>query len=74
MSKTETPNQKGSSALTGFLLKTQRSRTKTKRKRFCCDIPGCSKMFTQKNNLDTHRRSHTGESPYVSTLLFQHPF
>jgi hypothetical protein len=21
-------------------------------------------MFAQKNNLDTHRRSHTGESPY----------
>jgi hypothetical protein len=44
---------------------TQRSRGKAKRKRFCCDVPGCSKMFAQKNNLDTHRRSHTGESPYV---------
>ncbi|KAK4148101.1 C2H2 transcription factor [Dichotomopilus funicola] len=42
-----------------------RTRGKAKRKRFCCDIPGCSKMFAQKNNLDTHRRSHTGESPYV---------
>ncbi|KAL2196243.1 C2H2 transcription factor [Corynascus similis CBS 632.67] len=44
---------------------TQRNRGKPKRKRFCCDIPGCTKMFAQKNNLDTHRRSHTGESPYV---------
>ncbi|KAL2162652.1 hypothetical protein VTH06DRAFT_6488 [Thermothelomyces fergusii] len=44
---------------------TQRGRGKPKRKRFCCDVPGCSKMFAQKNNLDTHRRSHTGESPYV---------
>jgi len=44
---------------------TQRARGKAKRKRFCCDIPGCSKMFAQKNNLDTHRRSHSGESPYV---------
>ena len=42
----------------------QRARGKAKRKRFACDIPGCNKMFAQKNNLDTHRRSHTGESPY----------
>jgi hypothetical protein len=56
-------------------LKTQRGRGKAKRKRFCCEIPGCSKMFAQKNNLDTHRRSHTGESPYVSisSLLDQNP-
>ncbi|GAB1315014.1 DNA-binding transcription factor [Madurella fahalii] len=38
---------------------------KAKRRRFCCDIPGCSKTFAQKNNLDTHRRAHTGECPYV---------
>ncbi|AEO56910.1 C2H2 transcription factor [Thermothelomyces thermophilus ATCC 42464] len=50
---------------TGEDTQTQRSRSKPKRKRFCCDIPGCSKKFAQKNNLDTHRRSHTGESPYV---------
>ncbi len=42
----------------------QLQRGKAKRKRFACDIPGCNKMFAQKNNLDTHRRSHTGESPY----------
>jgi hypothetical protein len=40
------------------------ARGKAKRKRFACEIPGCNKMFTQKNNLDSHRRSHTGESPY----------
>ncbi|KAK4152623.1 hypothetical protein C8A00DRAFT_16079 [Chaetomidium leptoderma] len=49
---------------------TQRGRGKGKRKRFCCDIPGCSKMFAQKNNLDTHRRSHTGESPYTCPHCF----
>ncbi|SPQ21086.1 cde855a6-0318-4496-a2f5-645bfa3dfa69 [Thermothielavioides terrestris] len=46
----------------------QQARGKAKRKRFCCDIPGCSKMFAQKNNLDTHRRAHTGESPYVCPI------
>lgn len=44
----------------------QEKQTKTKPRRFCCDIPGCSKIFAQKNNLETHRRAHTGERPYVS--------
>ncbi|KAK4241460.1 hypothetical protein C8A03DRAFT_41176 [Achaetomium macrosporum] len=47
---------------------TQEGREKPKRKRFRCDIPGCNKMFAQKNNLDTHRRAHTGESPYVCPI------
>ncbi|KAL2023832.1 hypothetical protein VTK56DRAFT_1099 [Thermocarpiscus australiensis] len=38
---------------------------KPKRKQFCCDIPGCNKKFGQKNNLETHRRAHTGHSPCV---------
>jgi hypothetical protein len=49
--------------------RTQRSRAKAKRRRFSCDIDGCTKWFEQKNNLETHRRSHTGESPYVSAVL-----
>lgn len=65
--QTTGPNTRASSVLT-MSSKTQRGRGKQKRKRFRCDIPGCSKMFAQKNNLDTHRRSHTGESPYVSCL------
>jgi hypothetical protein len=65
--------QSNRSSLQGVLgsnsaLKIQRGRGKAKRKRFSCDFPGCSKMFAQKNNLDTHRRSHTGESPYVSLV------
>lgn len=48
------------------VFKVERARAKAKRKRFFCDVPGCSKMFAQRNNLETHRRSHTGESPYVS--------
>ncbi|KAL2166382.1 hypothetical protein VTG60DRAFT_2811 [Thermothelomyces hinnuleus] len=64
MSEAE-PVQKDEKKETGRDTQAPRSRGKPKRKRFCCDIPGCSKMFVQKNNLDTHRRSHTGESPYV---------
>jgi len=41
---------------------------KARKKRFACDIPGCTKTFAQRNNLETHRRAHTGESPYVSSL------
>ncbi|KAK3903208.1 hypothetical protein C8A05DRAFT_14816, partial [Staphylotrichum tortipilum] len=43
----------------------QRARGTAKRKRFACDIPGCNKMFADKNNFDSHRRSHTGETPYA---------
>lgn len=46
--------------------RSQAREVKAKRRRFCCDIPGCTKTFAQKNNLDTHRRAHTGECPYVS--------
>lgn len=47
----------------------QRGRPKTNRKPYRCDIPGCTKAFAQKNNLETHRRAHTGECPYVSSFL-----
>lgn len=34
-------------------------------KRLVCDFQGCSKRFGQKTHLVIHRRSHTGERPYV---------
>ena len=40
------------------------------RRRYLCDVPSCSKVFTQKTHLDIHIRAHTGYKPYVilSTL------
>ena len=30
-----------------------------------CDVPGCDAKFFRKDHLDTHKRKHTGEKPYV---------
>jgi hypothetical protein len=38
------------------------------RKRYECDIAGCGKTFFQKTHLDIHKRSHTGDKPYVGNL------
>ncbi|KAK1835419.1 hypothetical protein QBC39DRAFT_161099 [Podospora conica] len=38
------------------------------RKRYVCAIKGCSKTFSQKTHLETHRRAHTGEKPYVCKI------
>lgn len=43
--------------------KTQRSK-----KRYTCEIPGCSKSFFQKTHLEIHTRAHTGVKPFVSTF------
>jgi type IV secretory pathway VirB10-like protein len=67
--KTLGASDKAKAGRTREMKEAQRSRAKVKRKRFCCDIDGCTKRFAQKNNLETHRRSHTGESPYVRKPL-----
>lgn len=36
-----------------------------KPKKYICDVDGCGKSFYQSTHLDTHKRAHTGEKPYV---------
>ncbi|KAI1763000.1 hypothetical protein GGR53DRAFT_521269 [Hypoxylon sp. FL1150] len=33
-------------------------------KRYVCDVKGCNKRCSQKTQLETHKRAHTGEKPY----------
>ncbi|KAJ8086206.1 hypothetical protein PM082_005029 [Marasmius tenuissimus] len=42
--------------------------------KYFCDVPGCtSQGFTQKHNLEYHKRSHRNERPYQCDLCFR-PF
>lgn len=34
-------------------------------KKWACDGPKCNKRFTNKGHLEIHRRTHTGQKPYV---------
>jgi hypothetical protein len=42
-----------------------RAEGRQNRKRYTCDIADCGKTFFQKTHLDIHKRSHTGDKPYV---------
>lgn len=39
------------------------------RKRYQCNMPGCSKSFYQKTHLEIHVRAHTGAKPFVSSSI-----
>ncbi|KAG1444177.1 hypothetical protein G6F56_010406 [Rhizopus delemar] len=36
-----------------------------------CDIEGCTKSFTRKYNLRSHRRTHTDEKPFLCGICFK---
>ncbi|KAI0840287.1 hypothetical protein F5Y06DRAFT_253445 [Hypoxylon sp. FL0890] len=38
---------------------------KERQKRYICDIKGCGKRCSQKTQLETHKRAHTGERPFI---------
>ena len=44
------------------------SKTK-KAKKHVCDGPNCNKAFVQKTHMEIHRRTHTGDRPYVRHLI-----
>lgn len=64
----QTPNDELSgsqSPVSTIHSSTSRSEQKPKKK-WVCDGPNCNKRFVQKTHLDIHRRTHTGQKPYVS--------
>lgn len=40
-------------------------------KSYQCDLPSCSKAFTQKTHLEIHKRAHSGYKPYVRKSLLR---
>jgi uncharacterized Zn-finger protein len=51
-------------------------RPNTKPRKHACPHPSCAKSFTQLTHLRIHHRSHTGEKPYVCSVVptCQHAF
>lgn len=40
------------------------------KKKYPCPFDGCNKSFSQSTHLETHKRAHTGEKPYVRDLPY----
>ncbi|KAI0884466.1 uncharacterized protein GGS22DRAFT_23450 [Annulohypoxylon maeteangense] len=38
---------------------------KERQRKYVCDIKGCGKRCSQKTQLETHKRAHTGEKPFI---------
>lgn len=46
---------------------------KERQKKYVCDIKGCGKRCSQKTQLETHKRAHTGEKPFVGCHIPDSP-
>ncbi|XP_064608657.1 Krueppel-like factor 12 [Liolophura sinensis] len=50
-----------------FPMSSINEETQRKRRVHRCDFDGCNKVYTKSSHLKAHRRTHTGEKPYVCT-------
>lgn len=48
------------------MLLSQSEKLEKPKKQWVCDGPNCGRAFVQKTHRDIHKRTHTGQRPYVS--------